>query len=455
MFDIEKQKILIELLLGNAELFARCNSIIKPNYFDPSLKKSVAFIQDFFETYKEIPKPNIVKAETGLSADITSITKAEQEYVSVEIEKFCQVSAAIDAVFAGPDLIEKGDLETVWQNIKAAASISLNKDLGISYFDNVSSRLRDLLDNSPTMSTGWADVDEALGGGIARQEMLLFAAASGVGKSICMANLAVNLVEQGYNGIYFSLELADRVVAKRFDSMVTKMSQGDILKNIEEVAARVNRYKNNGNIGELFIKRMPESVTTANHIRAYIKEFRQAHPQIKLDFIAVDYVDLMATNRGISGDNIWLADKYKSEELRAIGAEEDCAVITASQLGRASWEAERIGQQHIQGGISKIQTCDSMIAIIQSEQMRAAGEYMFEFVKTRNSGGVGSQTALKWDPIALRVTTLDDPDKRLTLVAKSQPINTILNTNNSFFGAEKFNNSSSEKPNLLDLVHRK
>lgn len=445
MYDLEKQHELLQLLLGNSDLFAKCNPIIQASYFDPALKKAVSFIKEFFDEHRDLPNKNIVKAYTGIDLQYEQLSKAEQQFAAKEIEKFCQFSAAIDAVYKGPELIEKGNIEQLWQNIKSAATISLNSDLGLSYFENVEQRLRDLLDNSPCMPTGWIDVDDAIGGGICREELTLFAAASGVGKSLTMANLSINLIQQGYNGLYISLEMADRVVCRRFDSMVTGIAQTDIMKDIHQVAAKVEKFKNT-NVGELFVKRMPESVTTANHIRAYLKEFEQTHSKLP-DFIVVDYIDLMATNNGISAENIWLADKFKAEELRSIAFDFKLALITASQLGRASWEAEKIGQQHIQGGISKIQTCDIMIAIVQTDQMKAAGEYIFEYVKTRNSSGVGTNTLLRYDPISLRITSNSDASNKIQFSPKSQPINTILNNNNIF-------NSKVEKPKLTDLIKR-
>jgi hypothetical protein len=270
-----------------------------------------------------------------------------------------------------------------------------------------------------------------------------------------MSNLGINLVKQGYNGIYFSLELADRIVCKRFDSMVTGIGQADILKSIEAVESKVDAFHRGAN-AQLYVKRYPESVTTANDLRAYLKEFQQTHG-FTPDFIIVDYLDLMATNRGISNENIWLADKYKAEELRAIGLDFDCAVITASQLGRGSLEAEKVGQQHIQGGYSKVQTCDIMIAIIQSDLMRANGEYAFEYTKTRNASGVGTTSYLKWDPIALRVTNMEEGNQSLRLKPKTETINTILNTNGTMFGNQgKINDSViGKKPNLLELSGRK
>ena len=453
-YNLDVQKLLVENLLSNPELFARCNKILSHEYFDVALNKPVKFIREYFEEYRTVPNPKTIAATTGFQFDVAeTLNKADQDFTAKQIESFCRNSAVWAAVMKAPALHDKGDFGAIWQLIKEADAISLNRDLGINYFDNVGDRLRDLLNNSPTISTGWAEVDEAIGGGINRQELLLLTAASGIGKSICMSNLGINLVEQGYSGVYFSLELADRIVCKRFDSMVTGIGQADILKNISAVESKVENFRGKHD-AKLFVKRFPESVTTANDLRAYLKEFQQTYG-FTPDFIIVDYLDLMATNRDISNENIWLADKYKAEELRALGLEFDCAVITASQLGRGSLEAEKVGQQHIQGGYSKVQTCDIMIAIIQTDLMRAAGEYQFEYTKVRNASGTGSHTLLKWDPIALRVSNWEEGNQGLRIKPKSETINTVLNTYGSMI-ADKFNqNGSTSKSNLLDLVGKK
>jgi hypothetical protein len=157
----------------------------------------------------------------------------------------------------------------------------------------------------------------------------------------------------------------------------------------------------------------------------------------------------MASNRNVSSENIWLKDKYVSEELRAIGFDYDCAMISASQLGRGAIDAEKVTHAHIQGGISKIQTCDLMISIIQNDLMRAAGEYIFEFTKTRNSGGVGQSVLLRWDPIGLRVSNISDPSQGLKLKPKSlgnePPIKEVLNTGGTFL-------DKSSSTHLLNLT---
>jgi hypothetical protein len=201
-------------------------------------------------------------------------------------------------------------------------------------------------------------------------------------------------------------------------------------------------------MGKFYVKRFPESSTNANHLRAYIKEFEAVNGFLP-DFIVIDYLDLMTTNHKIPADNLFIKDKYVAEEARALGHDFDCLVISASQLGRGALEAEHIHQGHIQGGISKVNTCDNFLAIVQTEQMRAAGEYIVEYAKTRNSNGVGKKTLLKWDPIALRVTNLDKTGGK-DLKVKRPRDNSEVHSAGTVL--DKINRSKNPLFNVLDAV---
>jgi hypothetical protein len=133
------------------------------------------------------------------------------------------------------------------------------------------------------------------------------------------------------------------------------------------------------------------------------------------DVIAIDYLDLMSPNSKVSAEAIFIKDKYVSEEVRSIGNEYDCIVLSASQFGRGGYQsAEKSDQSsdNIAGGISKVNTTDNLFAIIQSEQMKTKGEYMLKLLKTRSSSGVGNFVPLSWDSVSLRIGSVSS-DKKL------------------------------------------
>jgi hypothetical protein len=210
--------------------------------------------------------------------------------------------------------------------------------------------------------------------------------------------------------------MRDRVVAKRLDSMISRIAGKNINANKLKVGEQIEVAKEDG-YGRFFIKRMREGSTTADHVISYLRELEAVHG-FKPDFVIVDYIDLMASVTKHSGDNMFTKDKYVTEEVRAIGFDFDCLMISASQLGRgaivATREDKALGQDHIQGGISKINTSDLVIALVKDEAMDAAGEYRFEFLKARNSNAVNKKLTMRWEFESLRIS-----DMGLTMATKT------------------------------------
>jgi replicative DNA helicase len=98
--------------------------------------------------------------------------------------------------------------------------------------------------------------------------------------------------------------------------------------------------------GSLRIKYMPAQ-SNVNQIRAYLKELEVQTGQ-KTDFIMVDYLDLvMPVSAKVSPNDLFVKDKYVSEELRNLAKEFGILMITASQLNRSAVEEIEFDHSHI------------------------------------------------------------------------------------------------------------
>ncbi len=117
----------------------------------------------------------------------------------------------------------------------------------------------------------------------------------------------------------------------------------------------------------------------------------------------------MNPNERIDISNAFAKDKLCSEQLRDIGVDYNLAVATASQLNRSAVGSTEHDHSQIAGGISKINEADVYWSIIMTDVMKAQGEMIFQFQKTRNSDGVGKQAFMKWEGKTLRIL---DGDKR-------------------------------------------
>lgn len=545
LIDDSAQRLYISSMLSDPGLFARVHHLLESSYFDSSLQSTVSFMKTYFNEQRSVPPLMIVEVATKAHFDaLPSLNKNDSQYLAEQIASFCQIRAVTEAVLRAPAHIEKGSLGQMVQEIKLASQIALHSDLGIDYFDDPLGRLTESESAEVLISTGWSSVDD-LTGGIGRQELILFLANSGGGKSVAKLNLAYNLLQQGLNGVYITLEMRDRVVAKRLDSIISRISGRNIFSNKLKVGQQIEIAKSSG-FGKFFIKRMRETTTTANDINSYLREL-EVTCAFKPDFIVVDYLDLMASVHKHNGDSLFVKDKFVAEEVRALGFDWDAIVISSSQLGRcldkhtlvefescekctlenlkvgqkilssggyvevlaktqierkkcykvtledgssvvmsadhkmpvfdnygnplgektiksglkvgdlllsnnistdvlyvehypkitaieevgevdvidievsdnnlffangilthnsaitATREQKSLGQDMIQGGISKINTADLAIALVKDEAMDAAGIFRFEFLKSRNSSAVNKKLEMDWSNESLRI----------------------------------------------------
>ena len=250
-------------------------------------------------------------------------------------------------------------------------------------------------------------LDKKLYGGFNKGELTIFAGSSGAGKSLFLQNLALNWISQKLNVLYFTFELSEELSAMRLDAMVTGTPTNEIFKKIEDVdlAVRLEKTKS----GNFQVKYMPSGSTT-NDLRAFVKEYA-IQKGVKPDVVLVDYLDLMMPiSKKISPTELFIKDKFVSEELRNFAVEQQLVLVTASQLNRGAIEEVEYDQSHIAGGISKINTADNLIGIFTSRAMRERGRYQIQLIKTRSSGGVGSKIDLAFDIDRLRITDLNEDD---------------------------------------------
>jgi hypothetical protein len=159
--------------------------------------------------------------------------------------------------------------------------------------------------------------------------------------------------------------------------------------------------------GQFQIKYMPSGKTT-NDIRSFMKEY-EVKTGKRIDILLVDYLDLlMPISRKISAENLFIKDKFVSEELRNLAVEKNVILVTAAQLNRSAVEEISFDHSHISGGLSKIQTADNVFGIFTSRSWREKGRYQIQLLKTRSSSGVGQNIDLEFDIDTLRIRDLED-----------------------------------------------
>jgi KaiC/GvpD/RAD55 family RecA-like ATPase len=426
-YNTELQKLFLEMMCNDAQSFVRLRNIYNPENFDRGLRETAKFLAEYSDKYKTLPTIDQIKATTGLELKpVTELGAEHYEWLMEEFESFTRRQELERAILASADLLEKGEYDPVEKLIKDAVQISLTKDLGTDFFATPGETLNKYFNQGGQVSTGWPTLDKILYGGFSRGELNIFAGGSGSGKSLVMMNIALSWLQQGLNGVYISLELSEELCTLRTAAMLANTSTKDIRKDIDSTELKIKMVGKKS--GTYRIKALPAQ-SNVNDIRSFLKEY-QVQTGNRVDFMMVDYLDLlMPVSAKVSPNDLFVKDKYVSEELRNLSKELGVLLVTASQLNRSAVEEIEFDHSHISGGISKINTADNVFGIFTSRAMKERGRYQIQLMKTRSSNGVGMKVDLEYNIETMRITDPGEEGQEGYRPANSSSIMSQIKTN--------------------------
>ena len=442
-YSIEVQRLFLEMILQDAESYVRVQNIYNPENFDRSLRPAAEFIAKHCSDFKTMPAIEQVNAVTGLKLQhVPDLNDDHFSWFMSEFESFTKRQELERAILKAADMLEKGEFDPVEKLIKDAVQISLTKDMGTDYFADPKHRLEKYFNSGGQVSTGWPSVDRLLYGGFSRGELNIFAGGSGSGKSLVMMNIALSWLNQGLSGVYVSLELSEELCALRTDAMLAGMSTKDIRRDMDTTELKVKLYSKKS--GQYRIKALPAQ-SNINDVRAYLKEV-QVQTGIKVDFVMVDYLDLlMPVSAKVSPNDLFVKDKYVSEELRNLAKELGVLMVTASQLNRSAVEEVEFDHSHISGGISKINTADNVFGIFTSRAMKERGRYQIQCMKSRSSTGVGQKVDLEYNIETMRITDLGEDEQQSSGFVKKNNVLDSIKAQSTFKSA---NDNDDDTPKV-------
>ena len=413
--DEKDQKTLIELIYSDPSVFARVKPILKPEYFDKKFQPTISYLIDFSNQFNTLPL--IEQLNTEVRLDYNKINGIEnnintQSSILWMAEQFIKKRALEIAVEEAYGLIAKGETSGIDKIIKDAQQISLQKDLGMNFWDKPAEWLEQQESEQGILPTGWNTFDDLMYGGFGWGELNYVVAPVNSGKSLCMQNLAINWSMMGYNVLFFTLEMNRRLVGKRMASMVSNVPYRDIRKDINKVSDSIIYKRKDIQPGILQIADLPIGCN-ANDIESFIQEF-EIEKNVIPNIIIIDYADIMSPcDRRIDPNNLNRVDKAISLELRDIARErtrngKNTMVLTASQITKDSMDEMEFGMSNVAGGTTKTQNADNIFSVRTNDAMRQRGEYEFKFLKTRNSGSKDKKLKMKFNVDTLLISDLEE-----------------------------------------------
>ena len=192
--------------------------------------------------------------------------------------------------------------------------------------------------------------------------------------TIFLCNDAAEFVRKGKNVLFVSCEMSEKKIIRRISANMFNMSLEEydkLVESPEKLKTRMKKLRDESILpfGELWVKEYATGQCTVLDLESYIKHL-QEECKFKIDVICIDYINIMCNYRNPNSENMYLKLKCLAEDLRAIAVKYNLLIITASQVGRSANDASDININDISESMGMAHTADSIIGIIQTEDMR-------------------------------------------------------------------------------------
>lgn len=357
-----KEKLLLEYIISDINIFVTTLRVLKAEYFSSPLNEVVVYVVKYHDKHNGIPDVDIIEAETGVLLKLRETDQSERSYVLEEIELFCREAAMRNALMMSADLIHDSTrLQEVESLVRDALMVKIDNSVGINLFDNTLERINTTEESRDLWLTG-IDALDSLTGGLGVSEVMSIFAETSAGKSVLLANITDRAAMAGMNVLVISLEMSEISYAQRLDSIITNNE----IKKHSEMADIISQslLEKKETYGNITVKRLPYG-TTVSDIRSVALEYALLYGY-NPDLFVIDYLALMGDgNGGRSGafeemENIAFGIKDLMEDLKS-----RCA--TAGQLNRDGYDVIAIRPNMIAGGISLINALDSAVGMAQTE----------------------------------------------------------------------------------------
>ena len=271
-------------------------------------------------------------------------------------------------------LLQKSSFDQVAKLIQDAIKLGTSNDLGYDYMADFEKRFEHKARNP--VSTGWQTLDDMTKGGLGKGELGVVIAPTGAGKSMVLVHLGAKAVEAGKNVVHYTLELADTVVANRYDSCITGYHLNEVKVFKEQIYDKLKDLP-----GKLIVKEYPTRSASIQTIKNHLEKMK--NQDFIPDMIIVDYADLLKPE-GSSKEEKRHQLESIYEELRGISQEIGCPLWTASQTNRSGLNAEVITMEAISEAFNKCFVADFIFSVSRTIEDKGTNGGRIFVAKNRN-----------------------------------------------------------------------
>ena len=373
-------------LLNHKEFLTNVHDILDESHFTNQAHKwVVSNILSYYAKYHTTPTPEVLKSEyEKVTNDVLKVSIKEQlreaykqvdtdsEYIEGEFSAFCKNQQLKKALLSSVDMLQAQDYDSIRAIIDSALKAGADKNLGHEYVKDIEARYRN--EHRITVPTPWTEFNELLQGGLGNGDFGLMFGGPGAGKSWSLVAIAGHAVKMGFNVIYYTLELGEDYVGRRFDAYFTQIPANEITFHKDKVEAIMGKIP-----GKLIIKGFSPGKASISSVESHIQKCTDLGT--KPDLIVIDYVDLLRSKRVSRERKEEIDDIYTS--TKGLARELNIPVWSASQVNRQGAQDEVIEGHKAAGSYDKMMITDFAASISRRAKDKQTGIGRFHIMKNR------------------------------------------------------------------------
>ena len=382
------QTKVISALITDVRLVDTLHEVIHTKFFESEANKwIVEHIIEYYNQYKSNPSLDVFKVEVSKLDDkstqkniveqlkqvFTAIGDADLQYVKDEFSSFCINQNLKNVIVQSVDLLKAGNYDKIKELVDKAMKVGVEADLGMDYVLDFDERTDEI--NRSTIPTDWDTINDLMDGGLGPGELGVVVAPSGVGKTWVLCALGAAAIRAGKTVVHYSMELSEKYVGSRYDTVFTQIPSADLPNKKDDVKDKIRKLK-----GKLIIKYFPPKGVSTKKLEAHIEKMTAAGN--KPDLIIVDYADLLLSHTNKS-DSTYGEQGGVYIELRGLGGELGIPIWTASQTNRTGIDAEVIEADKIADSYAKVMNADFIMSLSRKSKDKLNNTARMHIMKNR------------------------------------------------------------------------
>lgn len=273
------ENIILNNLMIREEYLRKVIPFVKEEYFLDTVDRRIfRHIASFVETYNSSPTKQAIDLAVQNDRDIEekeyaevverlhtfdTDSDADASWLLTETEKFCKDRAIFNSIAKAVNIIEGKDKDLSPNAIPAilqdALSVSFDTNIGHDFLEDADARYEYYNRIEEKIAFDLDMFNRITRGGIPKKTLNVIMAPTGKGKSIFLCHHAANVLSQGLNVLYITLEMSEERIAERIDANLLDITL-DELKDTpkSEYLSGIQKLREKTQ-GKLIVKEYPTS----------------------------------------------------------------------------------------------------------------------------------------------------------------------------------------------------